>query len=42
MAFSIAAEIERDLISKPTKEGIYSSESSGHKIDRPKRLRIKA
>ena len=36
MAFSIAAEIERDLISKRTKEALRARKASGVKLGRPK------
>jgi DNA invertase Pin-like site-specific DNA recombinase len=36
MAFSIAAEIERDLISKRTKEALRARRASGIKLGRPK------
>lgn len=36
MAFSIAAEIERDLISKRTKEALKARKASGIKLGRPK------
>lgn len=35
MAFSIAAEIERDLISKRTKEALRARKASGMKLGRP-------
>ena len=35
MAFSIAAEIERDLISKRTKEALQARKASGMKLGRP-------
>lgn len=35
MAFSIAAEIERDLISKRTKEALRARRASGKKLGRP-------
>ena len=36
MAFSIASEIERDLISKRTKEGLRARKAQGVKLGRPK------
>lgn len=36
MSFSMAAEIERDLISKRTKEALQSIKLSGVKLGRPK------
>jgi DNA invertase Pin-like site-specific DNA recombinase len=36
MAFSIAAEIERDLISKRTKEALRARRAKGVKLGRPK------
>ena len=36
MAFSIAAEIERDLISKRTKEALRAHREKGVKLGRPK------
>ena len=36
MAFSIAAEIERDLISKRTKEALRARKANGFKLGRPK------
>lgn len=36
MAFSIAAEIERDLISKRTKEALKARKAAGVKLGRPK------
>jgi DNA invertase Pin-like site-specific DNA recombinase len=36
MAFSIASEIERDLISKRTKEALAARKASGVKLGRPK------
>lgn len=36
MAFSMAAEIERDLISKRTKEALVARKMSGMKLGRPK------
>jgi DNA invertase Pin-like site-specific DNA recombinase len=36
MAFSMAAEIERDLISKRTKEALLARKTSGVKLGRPK------
>lgn len=36
MAFSIAAEIERDLISKRTKEALKARKANGIKLGRPK------
>lgn len=36
MAFSIAAEIERDLISKRTKEALKARKAAGIKLGRPK------
>lgn len=36
MVFSMAAEIERDLISKRTKEALNSVRASGVKLGRPK------
>jgi DNA invertase Pin-like site-specific DNA recombinase len=36
MVFSMAAEIERDLISKRTKEALQSKRQSGIKLGRPK------
>src|SRR5205809_7333773 len=36
MAFSMAAEIERDLISKRTKEALIARKMSGMKLGRPK------
>jgi DNA invertase Pin-like site-specific DNA recombinase len=36
MAFSIAAEIERDLISQRTKEALRFKKEQGHKLGRPK------
>jgi DNA invertase Pin-like site-specific DNA recombinase len=36
MAFSIAAEIERDLISKRTKEALKALKAKGVKLGRPK------
>ena len=36
MAFSIAAEIERDLISKRTKEALKARKAKGIKLGRPK------
>jgi len=36
MVFSIAAEIERDLISKRTKEGLKAARSQGKLLGRPK------
>lgn len=36
MAFSIAAEIERDLISKRTKESLRARKAKGVKLGRPK------
>ena len=36
MAFSIAAEIERDLISKRTKEALQARKAQGVKLGRPK------
>lgn len=36
MAFSIAAEIERDLISKRTREALRARRASGVKLGRPK------
>jgi DNA invertase Pin-like site-specific DNA recombinase len=36
MAFSIAAEIERDLISKRTKEALKARKAQGVKLGRPK------
>jgi DNA invertase Pin-like site-specific DNA recombinase len=36
MAFSIAAEIERDLISKRTKEALKARKAQGIKLGRPK------
>ena len=36
MVFSMAAEIERDLISKRTKEALQSIKQSGKKLGRPK------
>jgi DNA invertase Pin-like site-specific DNA recombinase len=36
MAFSMAAEIERDLISKRTKEALQAKKASGMKLGRPR------
>ncbi len=36
MAFSMAAEIERDLISKRTKEALMAKKAAGVKLGRPK------
>ena len=36
MAFSIAAEIERDLISKRTKEALRARKAMGIRLGRPK------
>ena len=36
MAFSIAAEIERDLISKRTREALRARKAAGIKLGRPK------
>ena len=36
MAFSIASEIERDLISKRTKEALRARKANGVKLGRPK------
>jgi DNA invertase Pin-like site-specific DNA recombinase len=36
MAFSIASEIERDLISKRTKEALKARKAQGMKLGRPK------
>ena len=36
MAFSMAAEIERDLISQRTKEALRAKKAAGHKLGRPK------
>src|SRR5712692_7337597 len=36
MAFAMAAEIERDLISKRTKEALIAKKASGMKLGRPK------
>jgi len=36
MAFSITAEIERDLISKRTKEALQARKAKGMKLGRPK------
>ena len=36
MAFSIASEIERDLISKRTKEALKARKVAGVKLGRPK------
>ena len=36
MAFSIASEIERDLISKRTKEALKARKNAGLKLGRPK------
>jgi len=36
MAFSIASEIERDLISKRTKEGLAAARAKGKQLGRPK------
>jgi DNA invertase Pin-like site-specific DNA recombinase len=36
MAFSMAAEIERDLISKRTKEALMAKKAAGIKLGRPK------
>jgi DNA invertase Pin-like site-specific DNA recombinase len=36
MAFSMAAEIERDLISKRTKEALVAKKAAGVKLGRPK------
>lgn len=36
MAFSMAAEIERDLISKRTREALYARKASGLALGRPK------
>jgi DNA invertase Pin-like site-specific DNA recombinase len=36
MAFSIASEIERDLISKRTKEALRALKAQGVKLGRPK------
>src|SRR5439155_23743060 len=36
MAFSMAAEIERDLISKRTKEALQVKKQNGMKLGRPK------
>ena len=36
MAFSMAAEIERDLISKRTKEALQAKKASGIKLGRPR------
>ena len=35
MVFSMASEIERDLISKRTSEALYVKKSLGHKLGRP-------
>ena len=35
MAFSMAAEIERDLISKRTKEALQAKKAAGIKLGRP-------
>ncbi len=36
MAFAMASEIERDLISKRTKEALVAKKASGMKLGRPK------
>jgi len=36
MAFAMASEIERDLISKRTKEALVAKKASGVKLGRPK------
>lgn len=36
MVFSMVAEIERDLISKRTKEALQTKKASGVKLGRPK------
>lgn len=36
MAFSLASEIERDLISQRTKEALLAKEKAGVKLGRPK------
>jgi DNA invertase Pin-like site-specific DNA recombinase len=36
MAFAMASEIERDLISKRTKEALVARKASGMKLGRPK------
>ena len=36
MVFSMASEIERDLISKRTKEALQTKKASGIKLGRPK------
>ncbi|UTX48894.1 recombinase family protein [Chryseobacterium sp. MA9] len=36
MVFSMVSEIERDLISKRTKEALQTKKANGVKLDRPK------
>jgi len=36
MVFSMAAEIERDMISKRTKEGLKAAKAKGRQLGRPK------